>query len=511
MTKLILVKPGRTILQQPKRRASGSSLTEIRANLKKQLRLFILWWTLVHLISVPAVAATYYVDPQNGNDSNIGTSTEMAWATLGKVNGTTLSPGDLVLLRRSRTWEEGLSTDSSGSDSSPVTIGAYGVGDAPVIRSLTVYGDYTVVEDLVIDAAKASQDAARVSGARNCVLRRLTIRNGTREGVDVSRAENLLIDACHIHHFLAGSFANQQDAHGIVVTRSQGITVRNTEIHHVSGDSFQADPARDANNLTNDILIEDCHFWTGPLTTDFNSGWVRTDNLPESQRQYPGENAIDTKVLKSGWETVPRMRITIRNVLAHGWKKDAFIANKAAFNLKEKIEAIIDGVTVFDSEIAFRLRGANGNANVTLKNGVVYSCEKALRAEDNLENLTVYNSTFGHSIATQLQFAGGSAGTSTWEFANNVFVETKPTVATDPTNLTIAGDELSINFANYASGDYDLRNGSLLIGTGKTLIDVTLDRNGRIRTPPYDIGAYEFSTDGGHGSPPLPPENLRIM
>jgi hypothetical protein len=459
---------------------------------------------------LPALAAVYYVDPKNGDDSYPGTSAESPWQGLAKVNGSTFLSGDSILLKRGEAWEEDLSLSSSGASSDPITVGAYGVGDAPLVRALTVYGDYIIVEDLTVDGDKGAKDAVRIRGARNCVLRGLTIRNGTKDGIDVSRAENLLIDTCHIHHFLAGSFTGQQDAHGIVVNRSQGITVRNTEIHHVSGDSFQADPSRDLENLTNDILLENCHFWTGPLREDFNGGWVRTEHLPEDQKQYPGENAVDTKVLKSGWENISRMRITIRNISAHGWKKDNFIPNKAVFNLKENIEAVIDGVTVYGSEIAFRIRGTRGNANVTIKNAVIYNCDKAIRAEDNLENLQVYNSTFGHLIKTEVEFAGGSGGTASWKLLNNAFIDSKPAVANGQSNVAVLSRDSNADFVDYTTGNYHLKTDSSLIEVGETLAHVASDRDGSLRTSPYDVGAYELSTNSHSLSPPAPPKNLEI-
>ncbi len=258
-------------------------------------------------------------------------------------------------------------------------------------------------------------------------------------------------------------------------------------------------------------MIENCHFWTGPLTEDFNAGWIKTDHLPNNQKQYPGENAIDTKVLTSGWDTVPRIRITLRNISAHGWKKDGFIANKAVFNLKEKIEAVLDGITVYDSEIAFRMRGTRGNANVTIKNVVIYGCEKAIRAEDNLSNLKIYNTTFGNGLDTQFQFAGGGNVPINWEVINNAFVEQKPDFASDPNNLVVLGGELNSNFLDADSRDYHLKPGSIFIEAGETLVNVTVDRDNNPRTIPYDIGAYELSTDNNINPPPTPPKNLKIL
>ena len=66
----------------------------------------------------------------------------------------------------------------------------------------------------------------------------------------------------------------------------------------------------------------------------------------------PGENAMDTKAAAAN----VRSRITVRDTIASGFR-GGLISNMAAFNFKENVDATVDGVTVFDSEIAFRLRG----------------------------------------------------------------------------------------------------------------------------------------------------------
>ncbi len=431
-------------------------------------------------MAVASTGADFYVSQSTGSDTNSGTSPDDAWQTVAKVNGEIFNPGDTIHFQRGDLWDEDLDLDPSGAAGLPITIGAYGTGSPPVLRRLTIDGDWTVISSLTVDHQGIESDAVRVR-AKNVTLQSMIIRNGGADGVDASDADGLLIEDCLIHHFLAGSFSNQADAHGVVATDIQGLTIRQTEIHHVSGDSFQADPSRSP-NVPMDILIEDAYLWTGPLAADFNN-W--------NAGEVPGENAIDTKVADSNWDAVERATFTIRNIRAHGWINDGFISNRAVFNMKEKIDALFDGVTVYDSEIAFRIRGTRGNANVTMMNVVVYDVQKAIRAEDDLQNLNVYNSTFGGNIDTLIQTAGGAAGVGSWDLRNNAFLnQAPPSQALDPTNRTAVLDD----FSNAGAEDYKLAPMSGLIDDGTALPAVGFDRDGvaRPQGAAYDIGAYEY-------------------
>lgn len=79
------------------------------------------------------VGDIFYVDPA-GSDSNDGLSTGAAWATIGKVNATTLGPGDEVLFKRGGTWTgTTLTVTGSGQSGAPILLGAYGTGALPII------------------------------------------------------------------------------------------------------------------------------------------------------------------------------------------------------------------------------------------------------------------------------------------------------------------------------------------------------------------------------------------
>ncbi|RLC78563.1 MAG: hypothetical protein DRJ03_25070 [Chloroflexi bacterium] len=81
--------------------------------------------------------ASYYVDATLGDDSNPGTQTQ-PWRTVSKVNSTSFSAGDNIYFKRGETWRETLNVPSSGSDGNPITFGAYGNGDSPIITALEV-------------------------------------------------------------------------------------------------------------------------------------------------------------------------------------------------------------------------------------------------------------------------------------------------------------------------------------------------------------------------------------
>ena len=133
------------------------------------------------------------------------------------------------------------------------------------------------------------------------------------------------------------------------------------------------------------VTIEGSKIWLAPLPAaenGFAAGAV------------PGENAVDTKAAASN----VRSRITIRDTIASGFRA-GLIGNMAAFNFKEHVDATVDGVTVFDSEIAFRLRGPDDGARVLVKNAVVHDVTTAFRYEDDIQNLRIWNSTVGRNVS----------------------------------------------------------------------------------------------------------------
>ncbi len=123
--------------------------------------------------------------------------------------------------------------------------------------------------------------------ADHVVLRNCTIRYGRRDAVEVY-GRNVRIENCHIHHVINGTYRAEKnlDAHG-VTGRPLNLTIRNTEISHVTGDAIQLDPGRRAEPYPWDnVLVDHCFLWTSPLEKDY-AGY--------KQGEIPSENAFDSK------------------------------------------------------------------------------------------------------------------------------------------------------------------------------------------------------------------------
>lgn len=257
----------------------------------------------------------------------------------------------------------------------PAAIGIRGtVGCAPDARRTNrlLIDKPGVYENLLIDGDGQNANLVKIT-ASNVTLKNCEIRHGRHNGVYVS-GNNVTIESCKIHHLLKGTYAKQDDAHGIC-GKPAGLVIRNCEIFLVSGDSTQFDPDRKG---FNDVLIEGCSFWTGPLDRDLY-GFQRGER--------PGENALDTKNLANRM----RARITIRQCAMWGWGQGQ-IGNQAALNLKENVDVRVTDCLFRDNDICFRVRGGRGergSARVTADRCALYRSKIGFRIEDGIEWLQV--------------------------------------------------------------------------------------------------------------------------
>ena len=247
-----------------------------------------------------------------------------------------------------------------------------------------------VYQNYLIDGAWFDGNLVKIK-SDDVTLRNCEIFNGKHNAI-VVYAKNVVIDSCKIHHLLKGTFKDQKDAHGISGQPNR-LMIRNCEIYATSGDSVQFDPSREP---WGDVTIENCTFWTAPLKKDaagFRAG------------ERPGENALDTKQLK----TNPRSRVTIQNCLFYGWGQGQ-IKVQAALNIKENVSVTVDGCVLHSNDVCFRLRGGTGErggAEVQIKDCAIYSSLVGVRMEDKIEGLQIQGLAVGDGVPRVYQVAEG--------------------------------------------------------------------------------------------------------
>jgi len=100
---------------------------------------------------------SYYIDAISGNDNNEGTMNS-PWKSLDKITARTFLPGDNIYFKRGTSYNGSVTINGNGTQSMPITVGAYGTGAAPRLtnpnyevnngNAMRVRGDFQIVENL---------------------------------------------------------------------------------------------------------------------------------------------------------------------------------------------------------------------------------------------------------------------------------------------------------------------------------------------------------------------------
>ncbi|HUU26294.1 MAG TPA: FlgD immunoglobulin-like domain containing protein, partial [archaeon] len=232
------------------------------------------------------------------------------------------------------------------------------------------------------------------------------------------------------------------------------------------------------NLLWDNVVIEDCYFWTDSLLKDMDA-WRKGE--------IPGRGAVEILAEGTDNSSMKAPAIVLSNIKARGWA-EGYINNQAGFEIKGKVECLADRIRCYGCDIAFRLSGSTGSPLVTLTNSVVYKCEKVLQVGNGLEDLHIYNCTFGAGNVGLIEESGGGSGAGLEMKNCLVLAGEKPLYMADSSNLAAAEDW----FVSVANNDYHLSPGAPAVGAGVFIPGVESDFDGKlrpVRNP--SVGAYE--------------------
>ncbi len=171
----------------------------------------------------------YYVNSSTGSDNNVGTSEGSAFASLSAVEGIKLQPGDSVLLAAGSVFNEQFDLKYSGTTVAPITVGMYGLGEAPVIQS--------------------SGDGIHGSKASNIIVENIKIAFTGGNAIYAGNVSNWVVRNVEVSDTgLAGR------AGSISFQSSQNIAIVNTRVEGTNGDGIWMEKVSGITLLNNTVL-----------------------------------------------------------------------------------------------------------------------------------------------------------------------------------------------------------------------------------------------------------------
>jgi Right handed beta helix region len=429
------------------------------------------------VLSFQTWAAEFYVDSLAAG-GGVG-SLSAAFRSIQEGLGV-LKPGDTLYVRGDtvgvgRVYLENMMFPVSGVNGAPITVKRF-PGEKVIVSTadtISLNRDFLVIEGFIFDHQKAESDAMRWSG-NNIDLRECEVRNGSRDGIDVSaKAKNVTISNCAIHDFVWTDPA-RRDAHCIIVNPGViGVRITGNTIFNCSGDGIHlfATNSTPVSSYVRDVRIERNKIYS---TLHANS-----------------ENGLD---FKGGVDVI------VRQNEIHGFTTNkATVVQKGAQNIRFEENIIYDSAR----GVEFRWEGGKLQQNVTIVRNVIFniSGQYALKF-DGVVNVRILNNTvyksMGNSIRVELEgiksgmiknnliYLSGVpriAKTFAADYSHNGWFSSSAGALASSQD-TIGADPL---FFDAAAKDFRLTSKSPVLDKG---IDVGVPFMGAAP----DLGAYESAT-----------------
>jgi hypothetical protein len=418
----------------------------------------------------------YYVDGNNGSDSNPGTSRDFAWQTIQKA-ADSLAPGDRVTVL-SGTYNQRVQITHSGAAGATITYQAEG---KVTLKGFTVRADYITIkgfeitntddvwdqgwgifiegseclieENYVYDATRGGialfAYPGNESSTNNCVVRNNRLYHNAMVGIDVS-GRNHLIEENEIWGTIQyhPKWLNPPvwvDADGIRFFGS-GHTLRKNYIHDIS--------FRDPENVNPHI---DCfQTWSGSSTEPATNILIERNHCINLEFQTP-EEAGQGFMIEDASEL-----FIINNIIQPYHGIHAINSNR-----------LLISNNTFESSLSL---GEGTSLGIILSNS---------------PNCQIKNNIFGDFGGRYLYADAASQAKLDVGF-NLVF----RTDGNPLSGVPYPNDLWDVNphFVNPAEGDYHLSPSSEAVDAGTEIIYISNDMDGNPRPSGmgYDMGAYEM-------------------
>jgi len=466
--------------------------------------------------------SVFHVDATNGSDLNDGLSEVTAWQIIAKVNSSSFSPGDKILLKRGEFWREQLIVSSSGNAKNPITFGAYGIGADPIINGSDLVTGWALYSTNVWVAYLADNTRlvlidGRMGNEQSSIANIDSINKwywdsnflyvysasdpdtaytspgieaGQRDrGIDISSKDYIIVNDITIKHTnihaIRVSSANYNIIDGVTITQvTSGILVGNA-----SNNTFRNITSSYTNkhigmqNNSNDNLVEYCDF-ANSLQVVYGAGAGGLSVSGSTGNIFQYNYVHDALLVGTGREGDGMVFDATAD--SNIWRYNlVYLTNDGLDILGGSSNEVYNNVFYKTRYESIHLGSSAGN-NI-IKNNIMVDCKVngyVIVGNDCATTNTIdYNCVYD-SVATKVSWnvKGEAWGTGmSWATWIGHGKYDQNSISTDPL------------FNDGANDDYTLQTSSPCINAG---VDVGLTQDYAGNPVPYglgiDIGAYEY-------------------
>ncbi len=407
------------------------------------------------------VAATYYVDALNGNDSADGKI--QPWKTLATVTARTFSPGDQILLKRGGTWYESLRIQSSGTAAAPITFGAYGNGSSPVV-----------------DEQGVRWPAVWIPSQSHVVLRDITFQNSSDYSIYINGSSFVTVQDCIIRNSQSHAIAANDVSAGLVIdhntyTMDPGFKMAGSFLmasSQVDGITVSNNSAT-FNGLGNNpgIIVEDVD--NAQIYGNTIIGSTQAIGVKSYYRELTAPQIHDNAIYNTddrhgdgesieitgyaGRQLYVESAAVYRNYVAGGPYTNAGIAG-----VWSKNAAVYDNIVVGPTIEA--LHWSSNCPGTLLYNNTVFNTEYGAAIQSG-SSATIVNNIFYSISGSGISLDSAAAATEDY----NIFYNSGPNNGVAAGAHSITGNPEFVSANPAAAADFRLQAGSSAAGSGSKL------------------------------------------
>lgn len=241
----------------------------------------------------------YYIDQLYGNDSNTGTSSDSAWASISKLNEIETQPGDSILFCGGQVFQGTIQLKNwNGNAEKGVLISSYGEGSATISggNSEAFIADscsYVEIKNLYFSGAGRKNgnttSGVIISNSQNISVDSVKVSGFQKAGIKISDSQNIRITRVH---------AYENGFTGILTGEAHNdpfrLLSKNIYIGYCTAENNPGDPTILNNHSGSGILISGADSVVVEFCLAKNNGWDQPweGNGPIGIWAYHSNNVI---------------------------------------------------------------------------------------------------------------------------------------------------------------------------------------------------------------------------